>query len=330
MIESPSMTRRLGVLVALCALAATASADKAKAKKASPTKAAKAPAQAPADEQPDDAPVDDGSAEDGSAALPEGVTAGPALIDLGNDTEIDVPAGVFFVDRQHTREDLQKDGDTAENVQGMVISPGNWTVYIEYNGDGYVSDTDANELDPNALFQSYQQGNIQQNEKRRALGRPELFLDGWSEMPKYTASTHHLVWGLRGHDETGQVVNFFTKVLGRNGYMSLDLVADAANIEQAKVDAAGVLAAVRFKPGFTYEDHKSGDKSSGMGLKALVIGGAGLAVFKVAKGGVLVKILAVAWKGILVAFAAIGAFFKKIFRRGGSKTQLPPDGPPVG
>jgi uncharacterized membrane-anchored protein len=325
------MTRRLGVLVALCALAATASAGKPKAKKAAPpAKADKAPAQAPAGDQPDDAPVDDGGAEDGSAALPPGVTPGPALIDLGNETEVDVPAGVFFVDKQHTQEDLQKDGDPAENVEGMVISPGNYTVYIEYSGDGYVSDSDANELDPNALFQSYQQGNIQQNEKRRALGRPELFLDGWSEMPKYTAATHHLVWGLRGHDESGQVVNFFTKVLGRNGYMSLDLVADAANIEQAKVDAAGVLGAVRFKPGFTYEDHKSGDKSSGMGLKALVIGGAGLAVFKVAKGGFLVKFLAVAWKGLVVLFAGIGAFFKKIFRRGGSKTQLPPDGPPVG
>ena len=54
-----------------------------------------------------------------------------------------------------------------------------------------------------------------------------------------------------------------------------------------------------------------------MGLKALVLGGAGLAVFKVAKGGLLVKILAVGWKGILVVFAGIGAFFKKIFGRGG-------------
>jgi uncharacterized membrane-anchored protein len=321
------MTRRLGVVLALCALAGVASADQAKPKKAAPAaKKEKAPEPPP----PADGAAADGSAEDGSGALPPGVTAGPSLIDLGNNTEIDLPAGLFFVDKETTKAELEKDGNTGENIAGMVVSPGNWSVYIDYMDDGYVDDSDAKDLDPNALFQSFQQGNTAQNERRRSLGKPELFLDGWSEMPRYDASNHHLVWGLRGHDNTGQVVNFFTRVLGRNGYMSLDLVADAATIDKAKTEATAVLAATRFKPGFKYEDHKSGDKSSGMGLKALVLGGAAVAAFKVAKAGILVKILAGGWKLIVLACAGIAGFFKKIFGRGPKPTNLPPDGPPVG
>jgi uncharacterized membrane-anchored protein len=329
MIESAFMTRRLGVLVALCALAATASADKPKAKKAPPPKAEKAPAPA-ADEQPADPGAEDGSAEDGSAALPPGWTLGPTLIDLGNDTEVDVPAGLAFVDRETTKAELEKGGDSGENVEGMIVSPDGWEVVIEYNGDGHVNDSDANELDPNDLFKSYQEGNTQQNTRRRSLGVPELFLDGWSDMPHYEKASHHLLWGLKGHSTDGQVVNYFTRILGRTGYMSLDLIASSDTIEQAKTQAAEVITATRFKAGSKYEDYKAGDKSSGMGLKALVIGGAGVAVFKVAKAGILIKLLLIFKKGFIVLIAGIGALFKKIFGRGGSKTQLPPDGPPVG
>ena len=327
MIESTVMTRRLGVLVALLALAGTASADKAKSK-APPAKdkAAGTADTAPAPDG-DAAPADDGSAGQGSAALPPGWTLGPKLIDLGDNDEVDLPAGLAFIDGPTAKAALEKGGDPAEGVVGMIVSPDDWSITLEYDGNGYIDDSDANDLKADELFASYQQGNKAQNERRRSMGVPELFLDGWSEMPRYDKATHHLLWGLKGHDANGQIINFFTRILGRNGYLSANLISSADKIEQAKIAAAPVIAAVRFKAGQSYADHKGSDKSSGMGLKALVVGGAGIAVFKAAKAGLLIKF----FKPILLGLAAIGAFFKKLFTGKGRKkdVQLPPDGPPA-
>ena len=332
MIESVPMTRRLGVLVALCALAATASADKAKAK-APPTAAKKkAPDPAPADQA-----AADGSAmpDDGSAAapveLPPHIT-GPQLVDLGHDTEIDLPAGAILFEHDVAKQMIEKGGGTGDNVSALIVPADEtqtWFVTVDYADVGYVKDSDANELDPNDLFNQYKQGTEQDNQRRRSLGVAELFLDGWSEMPKYDKPTHKLVWGFKAHSTEGPNVNYFSRLLGRAGYMSVDLVDSPEKIDQAKTQAAGVMAGTRFKKGATYDEHKSGDKDSGMGLKALILGGAGIAVFKVAKAGILVKFFAVAWKGILVVAAGIGAFFKKLFGRG-KKVDLPPDGPPPG
>ena len=86
-----------------------------------------------------------------------------------------------------------------------------------------------------------------------------------------------------------------------------------------------MIAATRFKTGNTYADHTSSDKSSGMGLKALVVGGAGVVAFKAAKAGILIKL----FKPILAGLVAIGAFFKRLFTGKKKDVQLPPDGPPT-
>ena len=74
-----------------------------------------------------------------------------------------------------------------------------------------------------------------------------------------------------------------------------------------------MLQATRFKPGFTYENHASGDKDSHLGLKALVIGGGALLVAK--KTGILLVILLFLKKGFIVVIAAVGGFFKWLFGR---------------
>ena len=208
-----------------------------------------------------------------------------------------------------------------------------WFVRIDYDDVGYVKDSDANDLDPNDLFNQYKQGTEEQNTRRRSLGVPELFLDGWSEMPKYDKPTHKLEWGFKAHSTDGPNINYFSRLLGRNGYMSVDLIDSPDKIEQAKQQAAAVMAGIRYKPGAKYDDHKGGDKDSGMGLKALIVGGAGIAVFKAAKGGWIIAALLAMKKLIIVVAIGIGAFFKKIgslFTRRGKKVELPPDGPPPG
>ena len=162
MIESRSMTRRLGVLVALCALAATASADKPKAKKAAPpAKADKAPVQAPADEQPDDDAAEDGSAAAEDEQMPPHIE-GPKLVDLGNDIEIDLPAGMVLLEHDEAKKLIEKGGGTGEGVVALVLPTflpdQTWEMRIDYDDVGYVKDTDADQLDPERAVQPVQAG----------------------------------------------------------------------------------------------------------------------------------------------------------------------------
>lgn len=325
------MTRRLGVFVALLAFASTASADKPKPK-SPPAKAKAADPAPPAD---DTAPADDGSAADGSgeahASLPH--ITGPKLVDLGNNTEIDLPAGMILAEHDVAKKLLEQGGENGDNVVAMIIPADEtqtWSLQIDYFDEGYVDDSDANDLDAGALLSSYKEGTIAQNAQRRAKGVPDLFVDGWSEAPHYDKAQHHLNWGLNVHDTSGPVINYFTRILGRTGYLSVNLIDSPDKIEKAKQAAAAAVANTRFKVGNKYEDHKSGDKSSGMGLKALVLGGAGVAVYAGAKTGGLIAILLGLKKLLIVVVAGIAAFFKKLFGGKAKGPQLPPDGPPVG
>jgi uncharacterized membrane-anchored protein len=323
------MKRRLGVLVALLALSATASADKAKAKTPPPAKEKKAPAAADTDVPPDGSAADGSADADPLANVPHVV--GPKLVDLGHNNEIDLPAGMILLEHDIAKTIVEKDGGNGDSIAALVIPADQtqtWFVQIDYADEGYVDDSDANDLDAGELLKSYQEGTAQQNQRRKTLGVPELFIDGWSEKPRYEKATHHLVWGLNAHDTTGPVINYFTRILGRGGFMSVNLVDTPDKIEKSKVAAAAVLAGTHFKTGQTYEDHKSSDKSSGMGLKALVLGGAGVAVYAGAKTGGIIALLLVLKKGIILIVAGVAAFFKKIFGGKSKNTQLPPDGPP--
>jgi uncharacterized membrane-anchored protein len=136
--------------------------------------------------------------------------------------------------------------------------------------------------------------------------------------------------GLKGHSTDGAFINFFTRLLGRNGYISINLIDTPDAIEQSKRQALPLLAATHYKVGSRYEDHEYGDRSSGLGLRALVLGGTGVAVVKAAKAGLLIKLLLVFKKGFIVVFAAIGGFFKWLFgRKKNEGTELPPDPPAV-
>jgi uncharacterized membrane-anchored protein len=324
-----AMTRRLGVMVALFAFAATASADKTATKKPAKADAGKKnphdDAKAP---PPDDAPLE-GSAAEPPEELPPHIE-GPKLIDLGHNAEIDLPAGMILLERVEAQKFIAQSGDSGENILAVIVKLGSsWWISVDYEDAGYVDDSDADKLDANEMLESYREGVKEQNVRRREMGKPDMFLDGWTEMPKYTKGTHQLVWGLKGHSTKGTSINFFTRNLGRVGYLSIDLIDSPENIEKSKVEATPVLAALRFKPGAKYEEHKSGDKSSGIGLRALVLGGAGIAVLKGVKAGVFVKLLLVFKKVFILIFAAIAGFFKWLFGKKKTNLDVPPSDPPM-
>jgi uncharacterized membrane-anchored protein len=337
----------IGCLVVAMAMSGVALADKAKppAEKVTAGKpkagdAGKAPAPdakaAPQADPPAEAEADeaDRAAEASLANLPRIV--GPKRVDLGHQAEIDLPAGMILFERTEAQEMMRKGGNGAEHVVAAIApaSDATWYVVIEASDVGYVSDDDASELDASGMLEQFKRGNIEQNKRRAGLGISELVLDGWSEPPRYESATRHLVWGLSAHSSDGKVVNFFTRVLGRNGYLSINLIDDPSTLEASKVQALSILTAVHFTSGARYEDHVDSDRDSGLGLKALVLGGAGVVVAK--KTGILIAIVLALKKGFIVVFAAIGGFFRWLFGRKKRESDdlvpsdpLPPSDPDV-
>src|SRR5215468_2930921 len=317
--------REATLVTVILGMTAAATAD---ARPAKPAKAAKPPAADPKAAESPAAAADAAPGKPGDAAaeadeqIPPHVV-GPRHVDLGNNTSIELPEGMVLFERAVAQDLLRKGGDPPDGVVAMVFKPGSdWHALIEYSASGYIEDSDADDLDAGELLDSYRKGTEEQNKIRKAHGSSELFIDSWSEPPRYERASHHLVWGLAAHDTDGKVINSFTRILGRNGYLSVDLIDSPERLEASKKEALPILQATHFNPGSTYADHVSSDHSSGIGLRGLVLGGAGVAV--ASKLGLFAKLLLVFKKLFIVIGAAIAGLFRWLFRRkpAGSSGQI--------
>jgi len=306
------------VTTVILGLTTAAAADAKKPAKAAPASTRKpgadtkaAEATAPAAPAEADAKAEGSDAE--KEELPPHIV-GPKHVELGNNTSIDLPDGMVLFERAVAQDLMRQADENAERIVGIVFKPeSSWHVSIEYVDVGYIEDSDADDLDADDLLDSYRKGTAEQNKIRKSHGNTELQIDGWSEKPRYERPVHHLVWGIAAHSTDGSVVNYFTRVLGRNGFLSLNLIVRPELLDAAKKEAAAVLHAAHFNPGSTYTDHVSSDRSSGIGLRGLVLGGAGVAV--ASKLGLLAKILIFFKKGFILLAAAIAGLFGKVFRR---------------
>jgi uncharacterized membrane-anchored protein len=263
---------------------------------------------------------------------------GPKKIDLGDDLVLDLPENYGYFDRDQGKKLMEKMGNPVDDsLRGLVFAKDTtWLMVLKYVGDGYVKDDDAADLKPDDILDSIKEGTEQSNEFRKQRGMPAMHVVGWTESPHYERAQHHLVWGIKGTEEGGgESTNFYTRVLGRRGFASLNLIDDAKTIDAAKPDGLVVLRATTFKPGARYQDFDAkSDKVAEYGLAALVVGGAGVAALKLAKVGLLAKfsgkllaLIFAAKKLIVLALVGVGAFLKKLF---GGKSQQPPpaEGPP--
>ena len=158
-------------------------------------------------------------------------------------------------------------------------------------------------------------GNVMQNQVRRAKGVSELFLDGWSTVPSYDAGRRALRWGLKLHlDDGSPLLNEFTNVLGRRGYVGINLIASPDQIEAARIDSAGALEGVRFQTGHRYQDFDpKTDRHSGMSLRNLVVGTGIVAAGS--KLGIFAAILVFLKKGFLLIAAGLAGVWKWITSR---------------
>ena len=117
---------------------------------------------------------------------------------------------------------------------------------------------------------------------------PSINFTGWNEKPRYDKVQHHIVWALTARSQDSENINFNTRLLGREGFLSFNLLCDPTQLARLKPGADQMLSKVQFVSGKRYADFKKGvDKEAGYGVAALVIGGTLAA--KAVKAGLLAK-----------------------------------------
>lgn len=244
---------------------------------------------------------------------------GPNTVQLKDQAQLALPAGYGFVPPKEGTAVMDLLGNqTDERFIGLIFpeSDASWFVTIDYEPSGYIKDDDAKEWDADELLQSLKDGTEAANEHRREIGVPEIQVTRWVEKPAYDAQTHRLVWSAEARDKSGQdsdpVVNYNTYVLGREGYVSLNLITNSSAIETDKPAAHELLGAVNFNDGKRYSDFNSStDKVAAYGLAALVGGLAAKKLGLLAAIGVFVaKFAKVIIIGAVAAGGAVVKFLK--------------------
>lgn len=238
---------------------------------------------------------------------------GPGTMDLGNQAEIYVDEGYLFADAETTKQLMQMLGNQVSGQELGLVAPESedkvWILIFEYSPVGYVNDDDKDDIDADAILESISEGTEEANKYRVEQGFSPLHVVGWAEAPRYDTMTNNLVWAVEGQSEEGdRSVNYNVRLLGRQGYMSATLVTDPSTLAADKIEVEQMLGGYQFKQGKRYAEFREGDKLAGYGLTALIAGGAGAAAVKLG----LFKVLAKAWKLVVVGFLAFVAALKRI------------------
>ena len=241
---------------------------------------------------------------------------GPSEVALRDEATLSLPAGFGFVPQQPAAALMRAMGNTTGNdFLGLIVPHDGprWFVSVQYEASGYVKDDDAQHWDADKLLQSLKDGTEAANQARTQAGMPALVVTRWIEPPQYEPDTHRLVWSAEAQRKDGAggdpTVNYNTYLLGREGFVSLNLVTSASAVDEDKRAARELLAAVSFNSGKRYGDFNSStDKVAAYGLAALV---AGVAAKKL---GLLALLAAMAVKFAKIIAVAVAAFFVAIKR----------------
>lgn len=260
-------------------------------------------------------------AEAAWTAASAAATSGPADIKLADQATLKITKGQAFVPPAETGQLLQSMGNrSGTGLLGLVVPMGKeeWVVVARHVNADYIKDDDAKDWKADDLLKSLREGTEESNKERKTRGIAEMDIVGWVQAPAYDAAAHRLVWSLSSKDKgaadnvaTG--VNYNTYALGREGYISLNLVTSMKTIEQEKAVARTLLAELNFNEGKRYADFNSStDKVAEYGLAALIGGVAAKKLGLLAAASVfLLKF----WKLLLIGLVGIGALVAKLAGR---------------
>ena len=243
--------------------------------------------------------------------------------------EIVIPSGFKYLngdDSETVLVDLWGNPPNEEEPSlGMLIpadhtpmTDSSFAINITYVEDGHVKDADAKDIDYDELLETMKKSTSEANAYRTELGYLPIELIGWAKPPFYDSENKKLHWAkeLKFGDLEENTLNYNIRILGRKGYLQLNVIGEMYTLGEVNAKIDPVLSSVNFKPGNTYSDFDpSIDKIAAYGIGGLIAGKV------LAKAGILAKVgifLAKFWKIVAVAVVALFAGLRKIF---GAKSQ---------
>lgn len=210
------------------------------------------------------------------------IVKGPQDVKLSSQAVLHLPEGKVYVPQPHAAKLMRAMGNPGDysDLEGVVFprGDGDWFATLRFEKSGYIKDDDAKHWDAADMLKSFKEGTEASNDERKKMGGRALEITGWAQEPAYTADSHRLVWAMKSREvgaaaNEPQGVNYNTYALGREGYMSLNLVTGLDDLPKYKGDAQQLLGALEFNDGKRYADFNSStDKVAEYGLAALVLG----------------------------------------------------------
>ncbi|TDP01618.1 DUF2167 domain-containing protein [Flavobacterium sp. 245] len=244
--------------------------------------------------------------ESGKIKLPEG------------DGTLNVPKGFKFLNGKQTQDVLSNLWGNPEDktILGSLVPDGkglthadSWMFVISYQGDGYVKDDDAGEIDYDDLLKTMKEDVATENAERKKGGYPEVQLIGWASKPYYDNTLKVLHWAkeLQFGQDKEHTLNYDLRVLGRKGMYNISAVAGVNQLAEVKASIPGIIQSVEFNDGNKYLDFDADTDT----VAAWTIGGlvAGKVLAKVGFFAIVAKFAKVIVIGIVAAFAAVKKFF---------------------
>ncbi len=250
-----------------------------------------------------------------------GGRAGPLDGAIGPQAHVQLPEGMLHFGPAGTKRWLEDSENPSSENEVATLLPDprgdtSWFAIFAFVGEGYVKDDDKNELDADDLLKTLREGTAAGNEERERRGWGTLELVGWEKPPFYDEVTKNLTWATRVRDDKGnESVNWTTRLLGRRGYMQVDLVVGPDKLQSALPAFTAVMNTFEYKDGERYANFVDGDKVAEYGLGALVVGGAGVAAAKLGILAKFWKVLLKGWKFVLFGVLALGASLKNVWKK---------------
>jgi uncharacterized membrane-anchored protein len=243
-------------------------------------------------------------------------TRGPTVGELGPVGQISVPKGYSFAGKDGAQKVLQSAQNPVTGDELGVLVPNKpdnkefFYVIFSFHDIGYVRDDDGNQIDADTILKTIREGTEAQNEKRKDKGWAPIHVVGWYQKPYYNNHTNNLTWSILGETEgeSGKVVNYFARSLGRRGTMSVDLIISEGAAAQVLPEFNSLLAGFSYDEGQKYAEFRTGDKIAEYCLTALIAGGAGALIVK---SGLLAKL----WKFIALGVVALLGMLRRFFER---------------
>jgi uncharacterized membrane-anchored protein len=247
--------------------------------------------------------------------------AGPTEIAFQDQAELKLPEDFVFIPQPQADQLMKAMGNGNDSSRLGLIFPKsdkNWFVVARYIKSGYIKDDDARDWKPDDMLKQFKEGTEETNKERAELGIPEMEIIGWIQPPKYDNAAHRLVWSIESKDKGADPaaergINYNTYVLGREGYVSLNLVTGKSSVEEDKLAATALLANTSFNSGKTYADfNASTDHVAEYGIAALV---AGVAAKKLGMFAIIAAFVAKFAKLFIIAAIAFFGSLAKFFGR---------------